>query len=262
MFDAHCHLNDEVFNDSLNSVMYSARESGVVKLLIPSTNLFDFKKALKIATEFEGVFLSIGIHPTEKLEDLGDIGYVREKIQKPIDENAEIVAIGECGLDYYKYKSPASLQKEFLEMQIKLAIINDLAVIIHNRHATQELLPILNKCIEGNFNRIVFHACPAENELLEFAIQNNIYIGIGGDVTYDKTKALFISKVPLSLLLLETDSPNLTPLPIRNTKKFPNTPENLRYTAEKVSNIKKVDVSEIIHITSQNAEVLFLQPRT
>ena len=168
MFDTHCHLNDPVFENNLLKVINNARDEGVKKFLIPGMNMGDIKKSLKISTDFENVYTACAIHPTEKLDEI-ETDKLFYDLQKLIDDNEIIIAIGETGLDYYKYKSPVSLQKQFLEEHIKLAIKNDLPLIIHNRHATTDLIPLLiHRCISSNFNRIVLHCCPPEKELLNF----------------------------------------------------------------------------------------------
>lgn len=259
MFDTHCHLTDDTFKNNLLEVINSARDVGVEEFLIPSSNIEDAKKALLMIQDYQNVYCSIGIHPTEKLETFTDNIYKTiDKIQELIDKKENIKAIGECGLDFYHFKSPESIQKKIFEIQLILAIKNDFPVIIHNRQATAVLLPILQKlCIKANFSRIIFHCCPPEKELLDFALKNNIFIGVDGDVTYDLEKSEFVKNIPLELLLLETDSPNLTPEPVRSERKYPNSPLNLIYIAEKIASIKNVKLSEIIEITTKNAHTIF-----
>ena len=132
-------------------------------------------------------------------------------------------------------------------------------VIIHNREAKDDLLKILNTYYLLLNTSMVFHCCEPDFDLLNFAKKHHIYIGVDGDVTYDPKKQAFVKEIPLSLLVLETDSPFLTPAPLRNDQKtkFPNTPKNLTFIAQKVAEIKGEKVKKIIKVTKENGERLF-----
>lgn len=257
MFDTHCHLNIKPLYENHLDVIKNARENGVSFFLIPGMNIKDSKVALNIANDFENVYASIGIHPTEDLEKI-NINKIEEVFNELIENNENIVAIGETGLDFYKYLSPINLQVQVLRFHIKLASKHGLGLILHNRMATNYIIKELEKGWSPSFSgKIVFHCCPPEKELLTFAKEKEIFIGVDGDITYDKEKEDFIKEVPLELLVLETDSPNLTPLPIRNENKFPNKPENLKYVAKHISKIKDINEKKLIKITTRNSKRLF-----
>lgn len=256
MFDTHCHLNYSVFDDILGKVIDDAREVGVKYFMIPGTNLGDSKIAIKIANNFQNVYAAVGIHPTEDLESL-DLQSCLIKLDELLDEE-KVLAVGEIGLDYYRFKSPASVQKEFFREQVKLASRKNVAIIIHNRQSSSDVVKILDEIWAPHMdNRVVFHCSEVSDEVLDFALKRSIYIGVDGDVTYDNKKSEFIKKVPLDLLVLETDSPFLTPDPARQTNKFPNEPKNLIFIAEKIAEIKGEKVESIAQITTQNALTLF-----
>jgi len=218
MFDTHCHLNFDFFDNKLKDVISSAREVGVERFVIPGTDIESSKKAIKIAGHYKNVYAAIGIHPTEDLEKKG-VSKIIEQLREMVEDSKKIVAIGEVGLDYYRFKSPASKQIEFLKEQIKLAKKLGLSVIFHNRVATKDFLKTVDLMWDSSLkNKIVFHACSADKTILDFAKKKGVYIGVDGDVTYDDQKASFIKKVPLDMLVLETDSPFLTPRPVRNGK--------------------------------------------
>ena len=257
MFDTHCHLNISPLFENHLELIRNARQKGVNFLVVPGMDIDDSKTAIDLSNDFENVYSSIGIHPTEDLEKL-NIKDIEDLFDDLIEKHKNIVAIGESGLDYYKFKSPSSLQIKFYELHIKLASKHGLGLILHNRMATKDMIKVLKKSWSPSFSsKVVFHCCPPDDELLKFAKENNIFIGVDGDITYDSKKESFIKKVPLDLLVLETDSPNLTPLPVRNEKRFPNTPSNLRFIAKKVSEVKNVSVEEIIKVTNSNAKRLF-----
>jgi len=182
----------------------------------------------------------------------------------------KVVAVGEVGLDRHIYQKTKyrnyqidekfiGLQKQLFIEQIKLAIKYEKSLIIHSREAAGEMLAILGESslttpLTGH---IVFHCCEANDRLVEFALNHHIYIGVDGDVTYSKSKQEFVKKVPLELLVLETDSPFLLPEPLRSQKIYPNEPKNLLLIAEKIAELKKTSIKHLIEATTENAKKLF-----
>ncbi len=182
--------------------------------------------------------------------------------------NKKVVAIGEVGIDRHIYRetkyadykvgeSFVELQKEYLKSQIVLAIEYDKSLILHNREAKTDILSVLaekwDKKLAGH---TVFHCCEPDGELLDFALRHNIYIGVDGDVTYNREKQVFIKKVPPTMLVLETDSPFLLPEPLRSQKLYPNEPKNLPLIAEFVGRLINQSVNSVIDITTINAKKL------
>lgn len=191
----------------------------------------------------------------------------------------KVVAVGEVGIDRYYYRnskyskyhvSPelVELQKLALIKQLKLASKYNKSIILHNRQATEELLQILSDYRQLITEyRCVFHCCEPDEKLLEFAKKNHIYIGVDGDVTYRKSKQEFVKRIPLELLVLETDSPYLLPRlhqgfggqaePLRTQKKFPNEPKNLPIITKFVAGLIKIPLKELVNQTTKNAKNLF-----
>jgi len=298
MFDTHCHLNFSAFDGILEKVIAEAKKNGVEKIVVPGTDVETSKKAVEIAQQYDGVYAAVGIHPhhVKEIQNSNvnppasgqnyNLKLKIDEIEKLLKE-PKVVAVGEIGLDRYIYKKTRyenyqideefiALQKEVFLAQLKLAKKYKKAVIIHNRQAKKDLLEILtnNQSLITN-NNLVFHCCEPDLELLNFAKKHHIYIGIDGDVTYDKKKQEFVKKIPLSLLILETDSPFLTPRiehlrgEIVNTSevkkvkkekiaKFPNTPKNLAFIAQKIAEIKEEKVEKIKKIITTNAIKLFM----
>jgi len=256
MFDTHAHLNFEVFKDSFSDIIKKSREDGILNIVVPGTDFDTSKKAIDIATDYEGIYAAVGIHPTKEL-DLKNLEAEVYKIEE-LANYEKVVAIGEIGLDYYRFKSPASIQKKYFEAQIKLAKKLDKSLIIHNRHAGHEVVKTVEKSWDGSLSRrCVFHCCEADHEMLSFALEKGIFLGVDGDITFDNDKLKFISKVPIEQLVVETDSPYILPEPKRSEKAFPNTSSNLIYIIETVSKIKKLPIDEVKLITSLNAKTLF-----
>ena len=282
MFDTHCHLNFSAFDGILEETIFEAKKAGVEKFVVPGTDVETSKKAVEIAKKYEGVYAAVGIHPhhvfkikNEKIKNKNDNEKLKiSKIIKAIENlltKPKVVAVGEIGLDRHIYQKTKyedykideefiALQKEVFLAQLNLAKKYKKTVIIHNREAKDDLLKILTSNQQlVTSNRIVFHCCEPDFDLLDFAKKHHIYIGVDGDVTYDPKKQAFVKEVPLSLLVLETDSPFLTPSPFRDNKKtkFPNTPKNLSLIAQKVAEIKGEKVEKIMKITKENGERLF-----
>lgn len=260
MFDTHCHLNEPVFNKILQKAINTARQAGVQYFLIPSTNMESAKKALEISAFYSNIFVALGIHPTEDLETL-NLSEVITRLQELAEENEKVLAIGETGLDYYRYSAPSETQKEFFRSHIQLSAKLGLALIVHNRQADDDII----KCLTGLWSpaleqNVVFHCCSPSQHLLDFAIKHKIFIGIDGDITYDKAKQEFVKKIPDNLLVLETDSPYLVPEPLRSQKVFPNEPKNLPVITQFVANLRNQSPEALAKTTTKNATTLFNLP--
>lgn len=284
MFDTHCHLNFKAFEGKVGEVIKRAQSAGVDYILVPGTDNETSIKAVEIANQYENVYAAVGYHPhhvnrIQNLEFRIKNGNLEFRINKFINDikqllnNKKVVAIGEVGLDKHEYKISKyanylisneiiELQKELLKAQIKLALEYDKSLILHNREAIDEFFGVIgeiwDKKLEG---RTVFHCCEPDDRLLQFAIEHKIFIGIDGDVTYRKDKQEFIKKIPLDLLILETDAPYLVPEPLRSQKVFPNEPKNISIIAEFIAKIidQPFDSAQgkIIDITTNNSKKLF-----
>lgn len=261
VFDTHCHLNLKEYFPEPTDTINHAFDSGVTGFIVPGTDFSTSKIAVRIAEDFENVFAAVGIHPTEKLEKM-NLDHFLFNLEELIKKSKKIVGVGEIGLDYYHLNTIPSVQKEFLVAQIKLALKYDKSIIIHNRMSSEDLVVVLNQIGLSNFSRsTVFHCCEPNFGLLKLAEKEQIYIGVDGDITYDKNKQEFIKNVPLELLVLETDSPFLIPEPLRSKGQSLNKPENLRIIASKIADIKKRKIDDIIKITTDNSKKLFVLRR-
>ncbi len=282
MFDTHCHLNFQAFEGKLETIIKDAEAVDVNQIVVPGTDLETSKKAVEIAEKFKGVYAAVGIHPHHVFEiyskssvskffnSSGSPSRLRRQTSQVVKNltpsllSKKTVAVGEVGLDRHYYQKTkhedykvdeefVELQKEFLKEQIKLAVKHGKSLILHNREAKHDMLKLLNevwdKRLEG---RAVFHCCEPDEELLEFAKAHKMFIGVDGDVVYWQEKQGFIKKVPLEMLVFETDSPYLSPL-----RKFPNEPKNIKVIAEFISELKKVSLKEVEEKTTENARKLF-----
>lgn len=259
MFDTHCHLNSVEYPPDITPIVNSAREVGVKYFLIPGFDLKTSYKAVDIASDFENVFCAVGFHPTKDIEKVG-FDLILSELNTMLDKNPEIKAVGEVGLDYYRFISPSRIQNQLLIEALKLSIKHDKSVILHNRQAAENVLEVLELMGPKNFSgKLVFHCCEANLDILKFAEKHCVYIGVDGDITYDSAKQEFIKKVPLELLVVETDSPYLMPEPLRSDHPRPafNEPKNIKYIVAKVAEIKGLSVEKVIGQTTNNALSLF-----
>lgn len=274
MFDTHCHLNFSRFSGRVDEVIIQAKDAGVTDIVVPGTDIETSLRALEIAKQHVGIYAAVGIHPHHSVEvgpadSASWLKSVISNIEKLI-QHPKVVAVGEVGLDKHYYQntkyedytiSPEfiNMQRELLVAQIKLAIKYGKSLILHNREAKSEFLTVMRE----NWNdalayKTVFHCCEADQDLLTFAKEHKIFIGVDGDVTYDLQKQEFVKIVPLELLVLETDSPYLLPEPLRSQKKHPNEPKNIPLIAQYIANIKNVSIKHLIETTTSNAKRLFL----
>ncbi|GKH60732.1 TatD-related deoxyribonuclease [Campylobacter ureolyticus] len=257
IIDTHCHLDDDSFNDDLDFVIKRAKESGINKIIIPGADLKSLEKARKIAYAYEGVYFAPGVHPYD-IE-----GFDYEYLKSFLNDK-RCVAIGECGLDYYKIKehfnsddevlANKNLQKKVFLDQINLAKEFKKPLIIHARDANEDIYNILKTHAKELYG-VVLHCFNASKLLLSLK-DEGFYFGIGGVLTFKNAKNLvnILNEIPLSNLLIETDAPYLAPTPNRGKR---NEPAYTKFVASKMAEILNLEVSKIEEITTKNAEKLF-----
>lgn len=259
--DTHCHLNFYTFDDDREQVVERARQAGVQRILNPGIDLGTSRSALELSEIYPEIYVAVGIHPNDALAfDQETIGQLRGYISSP-----KVVAIGEIGLDYYHEDAPYDVQQQVLQSQLELAAEANLPVIIHNRQSSDDLLRILTGWHEDLVHRGsalaerpgVLHSFSGDEETALKAAAMKFYIGITGPVTFRNAAVLqqVVAAVPLSSLLIETDSPFLTPAPHRGQR---NEPAYVSLVAEKIASIKKEPLPVVAETTSANARRLFL----
>lgn len=247
LIDTHAHL--DMYED-WDVIIKNAKENGIKKIIIPAVETEYFQKILDIANSYEDVYCMMGIFPTEaKNWHDGILDDIRE-----FAKNKKVVSIGEIGLDYYWDKSFVDKQKDIFIKQVKLANELGLPIEIHDREAHKDVFDIL---VEYNkTSDVVFHCFSGSVEFARECLKQGWYLALGGVVTFKnavKTKEV-AKDVPLDRLMLETDSPYLTPVPFRGKE---NQPAYVRYVAEEIAKLREVDVEEIIEATTKNAEKVF-----
>lgn len=252
IFDTHCHLNDDQLYPNIKEIIERALEAGVNKMLIVGWDYNSSLKAIQIAEEYDFCYAAVGYHP----ENIFDID--KEILMKTLElsKHPKVVAIGEIGLDYHWTKEPEKrqLQKEYFIEQIKYANKVNLPIIIHNREAFEDCLNILkeNKPTASG----TMHCYSGSVELLDGVLNLGLLIGLDGPVTFKnaKTPKEVAEIVPLEKLLLETDSPYLTPHPFRGEL---NEPINIRLILDEIAALKGLSKKHISEVTYDNACKLF-----
>lgn len=243
--DTHCHLFSEYYSD-IDEVIKRAKEVGVTRYISAATNYVSSLEMLDLKDKYEEINIALGLHPEDV--DKEDVDKVIELIRNNKDK---ICAIGEIGLDYYWTKENKDKQIEVFEKQLALAEELDLPVVIHSREATLDTINTLKKYkVKG-----VLHCFGGSLETAREYIKMGYYIGVGGVVTFKKANLKdVIKELPMDRILLETDSPYLSPEPFRGQD---NEPKNVRVIAEFIANLKEISLEEVSRITEENVNIIF-----
>ena len=249
MIDTHSHIN-MIEGISIDEIILNATNNGVEKIIVPAAYPSDIDVVYDLVNKYDNVYGLLGIHPSE-VKDWDD--NLIDKIKK-LSENKKIVGIGEIGLDYYWDKSFNDLQKEVFIKQIKLANELNLPISIHDREAHKDTFEILKEYNKNS--QIIMHCFSGSLEFANECIKQGWYIAIGGVVTFKNAiKVKEVAKeIPLEKILLETDAPYLTPVPYRGKE---NQPAYVKYVAEEIAKIRKIDFETINQITTANTEKIF-----
>ena len=245
--DTHCHISKEYFDDIPNLIDKIVK-SGVNKVIVNGCDMKSNLEVLELVEKYDIVYGALGFHPTE-LDDFSDEQLIW--LEKNIN-NKKIVAIGEIGLDYHYDNTDKVKQKEVFEKQLQIASKYHKPVIVHSRDAINDTYNIISK-----YNVIgSLHCFSSSKEMAERFIKLGFYIGIGGVCTYKNAKEIkeVINSIDLEYIILETDTPYLSPEPVRKEK---NTPCNIPIIASYIASLKDVDLSIVSRVTSANASRLF-----
>lgn len=245
LIDTHCHIHSVDYKLDSNEVYQRALGDGVEKIICVGTDVADSKLATEFASKNEGVFASVGVHPHEAKHGIEGL--------KELASKSKVVAIGEIGLDYFYEHSDRQTQIDIFEQQLQIADDNNLPVIFHVREAFDDFWPIVEKFpnIKG-----VLHSFTDSQENAEKAIEKGLLIGINGIATFTKDTAQqqVYASVPIDKIILETDSPYLTPVPYRGKL---NEPVFVREVARYLSTVRSTSVDELALQTTRNATNLF-----
>ena len=248
LIDTHAHI--DMLETSIGEVLSMMHSNNVKKVVIPAVEVATQEKILNVAINNENVFAMIGLYPSEAKSYNEEL----ENYYTKLAENPKIVAVGEIGLDYYWDKSFVDLQKEVFIKQIKLANKLNLPIVVHDREAHKDTYDILKEYNKNS--EVLFHCFSGSVEFMRECVKQGWNIALGGVVTFKNAiKMKDVAKeVPLDKLMLETDSPYLTPVPFRGKTNYP---AYVKYVAEEIANIRGILYEELMNITTNNAERFF-----
>ena len=255
-FDSHSHYNDEKFNEDREQIINDTYNDGITKFVCAGYNIKSSLFSIELSKKYEFIYSICGISPN-------DIPQSEQQLWKDIDEitkivklnnSKKVVAIGEIGLDYYWNKENKELQKEAFIKQIDLANELELPIVIHSRDAFIDTIKIIK---EHKVNKSgIFHCCQLNQELVKQALELNYYVSFAGPITFKNSKNApdIIKMVPFDRILIETDSPYLSPEPNRGKR---NDCRNVKYIAQKIADVKNVTLEEVAQKTYENAMKIF-----
>jgi len=241
MIDTHSHIFKEDYNN-IDEVINNMKDNIII---VSGTNDETNKEVLDLVSKYDNVYGTLGIHPSE-IDTISDDSF--NIIENNIN-NKKIIGIGEVGLDYYWVKDNKDSQKELFIKQIELAKKYNKAVVVHSRDSIEDTYDIVKEYNEVKF---IIHCFSSSLEMANKFIKLGCKLGIGGVLTFKNSKKLkeVVKNIDISYLLLETDSPYLTPEPYRGKK---NEPYNIIYVAEEIAKIKNISLEEVLKITTKNA---------
>lgn len=249
LIDSHCHLTDEAFDDDRLFILNDLSNFGIRGIINPATNLTDSKMAIELAEKYDNFYAMAGIHP-EEVDDITDKDL--EELAK-LAQDEKVIAIGEIGLDYYWKDDNKDRQKEIFIHQLELARKLEKPAVIHVRDSKDDVIEILK---DYQDLKIQIHCFSDDLETLEKYMQMGFYISIGGVVTFNNgtNEQNAARNVPIERLMLETDSPYLTPEPYRGLR---NDPRRVVEVARTVADLRDMKIDKLAKRTYNNTKEFF-----
>ena len=258
--DSHAHLFFADYADDLEAVLIRAKEAGVGAIIVPGTDLKSSREAVMLADRYENIFACVGIHPHEASKaanrDLAEI--------EILCEHPKVIAIGEIGLDYHYDFSPRELQRTFFADQMEIAVQKNLPVVVHMRESTDDVFSLVEQTVKvnpiwkesgKNPMRGVFHCFPGTAVQAARVQEWGFYVSYPGIVTFKKSESIgIIKEIGIGKILLETDSPYMTPVPFRGKR---NEPANILFIGRKIAETLDITEEEVARVTTENTIRLF-----
>ena len=253
-FDSHAHINDEHFNQDREEIIKEIRNSEISNFINAGYSLEGTIQSIELSKKYDFIYATAGISPNDVPQTDEELWKMLTQIEYLAKNNSKVVAIGEIGLDYYWHTENKEIQKKAFIKQIEIANKLELPIVIHTREAIMDTLEILKKNIVKE--KGVFHCCPLNRELVKEALKLGFYISFAGPITFKNSKnaSEIISIVPDEKMLIETDSPYLSPEPNRGKR---NDCRNVKYMAKKIAEVKGKNIEKIAKITTENAKKIF-----
>lgn len=252
LIDSHAHLDDKRFDKDRDMIIENLGDNGVELVVNIGADIESSQKSVELAKKHENIYAVVGVHP-HSAKDLegGDLSQV-----KALAREEKVVAIGEIGLDFYYDNSPRDIQRKWFKAQLDLAKELGMPVVVHTRDAAQETFDILKDAAQDGGLKCLLHCYSGSAEMAQEYIKLGFYISLGGPVTFKNARVSreVAKAVPLDRLLIETDSPYLTPEPYRGKR---NEPMYVKYVAQRVAEERGITYQEVVRATSENAKNFF-----
>jgi TatD DNase family protein len=248
LIDTHCHLFFDELKEDLSSVLKRAADLGVTKFICVGTNIKDSKESYNLALDYENIFSTAGVHPHDT-EEVAE-NYIDELYN--LLKNKKVVAVGEIGLDYFKELSDISVQKKIFAEQLELAQKINKPIVFHNRDSDDDIINTLSE-----FPNVygVAHCFSSTYDVAKKLIDMGFYISFSGNLTFKNSHLPDVAKrLPIDRLLVETDSPFLSPVPHRGKT---NEPGRARFVADLLARLHNLSINEVAQITTTNAKAIF-----
>lgn len=253
LIETHCHL-DYLKALPLSEIRKQISEAGVIKVITIGVDPLNLDKVMALSEEFQEIYFTQGIHPHDAKEATEvEFTKIVERSRRP-----KMVAVGEIGLDYHYDNSPRDIQRKVFERQLQIAVDTDLPVVIHTREADEDTISILTNFSSTLKRKGVIHSFTSSPELARFVLNEGFYIGFNGIITFKKAENVqdVVKFTPVDRILFETDSPFLTPVPHRGKE---NAPYYLPFIAEKISQLKNIELEELKAQVFQNSMECFFK---
>ena len=255
-FDSHSHYNDEKFDEDREQIINDTYNAGITKFVCAGYNIKSSLDSLELSKKYDFIYSICGISPNDIPQTEQELWKNLDEITKLVQNNKskKLVAIGEIGLDYYWNKENKELQEQAFIKQIELANKLELPIVIHSRDASVDTINIIE---ENKVNKAgIFHCCQQNQEMIKNALRLGYYISLAGPVTFKNAKnsADIIQMIPMDKLLIETDSPYLSPEPNRGKR---NDCRNVKYVAQRIADVKGITLEEVAKVTYENAMRIF-----
>ena len=251
LIDSHVHLDDRRYDNDRDRIIKALKDDGIELVLNIGADLQTSIASVSLAEKYDNVYAVVGVHPHSAKE----VDDSTLEILKSFAPRDKVVAIGEIGLDFHYDNSPRDVQRKWFKKQLELAKEVNLPVVIHSREADQETFDIIKEAQDGNL-RGVLHCFSGSPEMAHEYIKLGFYISLAGPVTFNNARVLKeVAKVlPLDKLLIETDSPYLTPTPNRGKR---NEPAYVRYVAAEIAELREMSFDDLVEATNRNTKELF-----
>ncbi|EUB19040.1 hydrolase, TatD family [Shuttleworthella sp. MSX8B] len=276
IFETHAHLDGEEFDQDREEVLARVREAGISHLVNIGSDIKSSRRSLALAHRYDWIYAAVGVHPeeirdfyptrdrqTQEQPDWEDRSY-GEQVMREIRQLAQedkVVAVGEIGLDYYWVKDPKERKAQIYWFQRQLALAGELGlpVVIHSRDAAKDTMEIMREAAKEGIRGVIHCYSYSKEQALEY-VRLGFFIGVGGVVTFKNGRKLreAVEAIPIRSLVLETDSPYMSPEPRRGRR---NDPRNLRYIAGRIAEIRGISYDEVVSITEENAMRLYPEVR-